>query len=243
MGNTCTRKPQDKKTAQLMDSALNGLAKMIDEIPDMEVKNILLNWCETKLNTTCSQLNWIISAVNGMYKEIEHADYMIKQSLKNNKDILRESLEKIHENNYNEIKFLRNSLFYDDEELYLYIQKLLKKTQLLPTYFTQEEPNSRFTTPKKVIPGDFDLEAGLIENNQDIRKQVEEITEIVEVSAAILARAPQTAALIDFKCKPKQVTICTRMTTNSTWAIWDDLIALGDADGFISFVDAKTQKY
>jgi hypothetical protein len=33
---------------------------------------------------------------------------------------------------------------------------LLKKTQLLPTYFTQEEPNSRFTTPKKVIPGDFD---------------------------------------------------------------------------------------
>lgn len=65
---------------QLYNSKLTGLAKKIDEIPEMEIKNILMNWCETKLSTTCSQLYFLLDAVNGMYKEIEHADYMIKQS-------------------------------------------------------------------------------------------------------------------------------------------------------------------
>jgi len=28
-----------------------------------------------------------------------------------------------------------------------------------------------------------------------------------------------------------------------TWAVWDDYVALGDADGYISFVDCKNKKY
>lgn len=42
---------------------------------------------------------------------------------------------------------------------------------------------------------------------------------------------------------PKQVKVVTRMTTNITWAVWDNLVALGDADGYISFVDCKKKEY
>ena len=132
MGEILSKEKTKEKSKQddygfdsdMMINSLQDLSSKIEEIPDKEIRQLQLDWSEAKFGSACSQIRWIVNTFNGMYKEIEHADYMIKKSLKESKGQQETWLSILKTNTLKEVMFLRDKLFYDDEELYLYVERL-----------------------------------------------------------------------------------------------------------------------
>ena len=128
MGIGCSRK--DSKVSDFSDNcAVSDQITKIEELTDKDIKKFQIDWSQTKFTTACNQVIWMINTVNQMYKDIEHAEYNIKKSLKNRKQILKQSQDIIEKNTNDEIKFLRDRIFYEDEELYLFIQRFLQSKE------------------------------------------------------------------------------------------------------------------
>lgn len=164
-----------------------------------------------------------------MYKEVEHADFSIKKSLKEKKEILDQGLQQICTHSNDEIKFLRNKLFYDDEELYLFIQRHLEKSEdigLVPCHERSASDDIGKQNPKI-----------------SLTEQSTEIIDLINRREEVLNSQPLHKDNLIFNNKPKQIIVRTRCTTNNNWAVWDDFVALGDADGILSFVDTESKQY